>query len=269
MADRSRDRILETHDASNGRVYLGNGYIGLELSPVGGFLLGGERSSSRIRGLYSDIGSDGIDRLITLTGWLDIRYDVEAEITTYRRRLDLDRGAIVTQLAVREDRGTINVEQTVVLSRADPHTAVVRTVLRPSFDGKIDLVTLDLSPIPGLIDSGITVEPIPCAFARTRKYAVEFALAQHVLEDIWTGETAIHQGGAIRRITARVTAGEAVVLTVVTRLATSLESPDPRDQVMRDPGSYQSIVAAHRHAHSRLRETAIEIDGDDEAQRFV
>jgi len=258
-------------EPSGGRLYLANGYMSTALSWAGGILFESEASPCYIRGVYNDSGPGTIDRLVSVPSWSQIRYGAPARVRDYRRELDLRRGVLKTSFTLEEDRGTVWIDQTILVSRADRHQAAIQMVIRTDFDGDITMYAgLDALVAEDIetLDAGAGGEAI-WLYGLTRKYRIQLALALTFPEERWTWEDSVGQNIVTRALHTAVQAGEEIVLTQLVRVATSLESDDSLALVLEETAGFEGIRTEHERAWDRLWETDVELEGDPEVQQFV
>lgn len=270
MTDRQDDWVLSAHAPHTDRLYLANGYMSIAPDSAGGALFDSDPTPCYVRGVYTD-GPDGIDRLAVVPDWGRLRYGHPAVLEHYRRDLDLRSGILRTWMTVREERGTVEIMQEVLVSRDDQYQAAVRLTVRPTFDGEIELLAgIDASTggdVRALEVGGNremlwllgTVPPYDIGISQALTFEVGDAPADVVIE----------QHAAFVRFTFVTQTCESFTATQFARLATTLETDDPRALVSLQPQRYDEIRAAHIAAWEHLWETDIDIEGDPEVQRFV
>lgn len=262
---------LATTEPTGDRLYLANGYLGTALGWSGGLLEEPEDAPCYVRGVYSDAGSGGIDRLARLPCWHRLRYAAPATMKEYRRELDLKHGTLRTVLSLEEERGRVRIEQTMLASRSDPHQAVIRMLIRPEFDGELVFVaTLEATHTDDIeaLECGGEGAAI-CIRTRTRKYGVEVVTTLAFPDSGWTCQDSLGPSAITRSLHYHGRADEEAQLTQLVRVATSLEADDPASVAHRQGGNYQQIVRDHDAAWTRLWETDIEIEGDPQTQQFA
>lgn len=248
-------------------LYLANGYLGTSLSWDCGLLTEQEESPCYIRGVYDNRGPGGVDRLAEIPCWHRIRYGTEARLTAYSRSLDLRHGTLRTTLELAEERGTLALEHTIFLSRADPHIAAVRIEVTPGFDGDLAF-TLRLAPGP---DRGLVTLDARAAgrelVLRTRSetYGIEIEQGQSVLEQEWAIEGSSDGGDLRSTVRTRGEQGRTTTLTIVAHIATP---PTETESATASP-PYDDLRREHEAAWERLWETEIEVEGDPEVQQFA
>lgn len=266
---------LISTEPAGGRLYLANGYMSTALPWAGGVLFESESSPCYIRGVYNDSGPGGIDRLVAVPCWNQIRYGAHGHLRDYRRELDLRRALVRTSLMLQEERGSVWIDQTMLVSRADQHQAAIQMVIRTDFDGEITMYTgLDALVAEDIetLDAGAGGEAI-WLYGLTRKYRIQLAQALTFPDAgsaaSWRWDDSAQQNAVNRALRTTARAGEEIVLTQLVRVATSLESDDPMALVLTEPGSFDEIQAEHQRVWDRLWETDIEIEGDPDVQQFV
>lgn len=261
---------LTADEQESGCVYLANGYLGTIVSPDGG-LVSGDAGAWHMRGLYVLGEQHHVDRLAVLPHWSGVQYAHDAAIEQYRRTLDLHDSLLTTRFLLEEDRGTVDVEQTIFLSRAKRHHAVTRLTLTPSFEGSLSFrMAVGGEPAPD-----VAVQPAPredgsvLLQGRTRTYDIPVELAVRVLEDRWTCRAEPIPGGITCMLSTHAGAGEAVTLTVVSTVVSGVDTDTPGDSASREPSTYDGMWSAHAAAWNDLWQTDIEIEGDPEIQQFA
>lgn len=263
--------ILSTDDPSAVPLYLANGYMGTSLDATAGFVHGSPATPCYIRGAYSDAGPGGVDCLATLPCWNRLHYAVPCRLLDYHRSLDLESGTLRTRFTIEEERGRVQVDHTIFVSRADQHAAAIRLVMVPDFDAPIAVEGGLEVGAPGDVlteqagSDGRSVWHV----GRTRKYGVTVAECLHFLEPEWEMEVDPVQEGIQVHLKRSCTAGEAVTLTQLVRTATSLDRKEYLRTVREGMTRYEDMQAAHKTAWARLWETDIEIEGDPAVQQFA
>jgi trehalose/maltose hydrolase-like predicted phosphorylase len=255
--------LLHASQPVAGRLYLANGYMSTALDFSGGVLLDSLPAPCYVRGVYSDTGPGGIDRLTTIPCWSRVRYGAPAMLHDYHRELNLRHGIVHTHFVLEEARGAVWIDHTVLVSRADPHLAAIQMRIRPDFDGEITLyadlevpITEDLQPL----DIGAASDSIWLC-CRTSKYGIEIAERLIFPDPSWRSEDSVGQSIVARVLHRHASSSEELIFTQLVEVGTSIASTPSR--------SWQTILTAHQHAWEYLWETNIEIDGDPEVQRFV
>jgi trehalose/maltose hydrolase-like predicted phosphorylase len=262
--------ILTATEPTDGTVYLANGYLGTTLPWDAGLLAQSEPAPCYVRGLYVSGGTDGIDRLAHIPCWYHLRYGAPASVLAYRRDLDLRHGIVRTTITLREARGEVRIEHSILFSRTDRYLAAMQVTVTPEFDGEITFVT-GLAP-PGQGDSEV-LEARPAdggieLRSRTRTYGIEIGQVLRIEEVGWTATDSV-DGGVTRVLRAAGQAGEPLTLTQVVRTVSGLDEPHPLQSARQVGGTFERIRAAHEESWERLWQTDIEIDGDPQVQRFA
>lgn len=248
-------------------LYLANGYLGTSLSWDCGLLSERAESPCYIRGVYDNRGPGGVDRLAEIPCWHWVRYGTETRLTAYSRSLDLRHGTLHTTLELEEDRGSLTLQHTIFISRADPHIAAVRIQVTPRFDGDLHF-TLAVAPAP---DSGLVTLDARAAgreFAlrtRSETYGIEISQRLGVREPVWAIEGGGDGGGVRRTVRTRAERGQTAILTIVAHIAAPPTEPAPATTSL----PYDDLRRAHQAAWERLWETGIEVEGDPGVQQFA
>lgn len=261
---------LVSTSPADGDVYLSNGYMSTSLSAAQLTAHSSAAVSCYIRGIYSDTGPGGIDRLARVPDWNRLRYGRPSSLRSYRRELDLRRGCVRTSMVLEEERGAVTLDHIVFASRADPHRAISRTEIRADFSGEIEF---DTSLEACLEDTDVigqgASQGVVWLDLRTRKYGIEVATALVTVEPEWSSLDTTGEYGISRRLTARVEAGAQASLTQIAQVATSLEFSVPREFILSSPAPFDELRGDHEAAWERLWATDIEIEGDPQTQQFV
>lgn len=263
--------VLSAREPRIEHIYLANGYLGTSLDFAGGMLFESGPAPCYVRGIYTCGGPDNIDRLAVLPAWNLFRYGHPAKIERYERRLDLRRGLLRTELLLREERGPVRLVGEIVMSRADRHQAAVHLTVKPSFDGEIRLLAGLEAPIGG----DATVQEVSAdggtLFMRTQiqPYGLEVCLSLCFEHSSGSLDAFAQQHNATCILSFQARAGEEFAATQLSRVATSLEAPEPRSLVLQADASYDEIRAKHIEAWEELWQTDIEVEGDPEVQQFA
>lgn len=263
--------ILTSPAPTDNLLYLANGYMSTSLTWSGGVLYESEASPCYVRGVYNDSGSGGIDRLVVVPRWSQVRYGAPGVLKEYQRELDLRHGCVRTSLVIEEQRGRIHIEQTVFVSRADQHLGIVHTIVQPEFDGDVTFVAGLESPLTEdveTLDLGAD-DTHAWLSSRTRAHRIDVGATLSFHAEDWNSETSTGQNIVTHRFHRHFRAGESQTLTQFARLVTSLESENPFEDARAVSSPYSEIVARHEAEWARLWETDIIIDGDPEVQQFV
>jgi trehalose/maltose hydrolase-like predicted phosphorylase len=263
--------VLSADEPRTDRLYLANGYMSTALDFSSGMLFDSVLAPCYIRGVYTNGGSGGIDRLARIPCWNHFRYGHEAVLERYHRELNLREGIVRTRMTLREDRGPVELTQEMFVSRADQHQAAIRLTVVPSFDGEIEILAGIDAPISGDVHT-LAVEGAPHALSlrsRVPPYDVEIAQAltfeiDGARVDVFTGQNSAAAGFALA-----AHAGESAIATQLVRVATSLEGDDFLEIACRRSDPYDQLREAHIAAWERLWQTDIEVEGDPEVQQFA
>lgn len=252
-------------------LYLANGYLGTALNWDGGVLYESNGCPCYARGVY-DARDDGIDQLALLPCWSHLRYGVPAAVTDYQRRLDMRRGRVTTCFVLEEERGTVHLEQTIFVSRANPHLAAVQLRIRPEFEGPVSLLA-------GLrVPSGSSFEVLEAGagsgtlslVGRIPTYNIHIAEALSFQGEQWTmTPDATETSEACCTLTASGGSGCEMNLTQIASLVTSLHADLPFKPAHPVVPDHAHAWNEHERAWGSLWETDIEIEGDAEAQQFA
>ncbi|GAC1514829.1 MAG: hypothetical protein NVS2B16_22150 [Chloroflexota bacterium] len=252
-------------------MYLANGYFSASIDHTGGALYDSDLAPCYVRGLYTDRGHGGIDRLACIPCWTRFRYGHPAQVEHYRQDLDLRRGLLRTAMTLREQRGTVAVEHETFISRADPHQAGIRMTVCPDFDGEIELLAaleqtpdadVEITEMDAREDGLFVGGLVPVHGVRTAQ-ALRFE-APHAQIRYARSSTQVSAC-----LSFRGTAGDSFTAAQLIRVATSLENDDPRALSQFRNGDYGELKARHEAAWERLWQTDIEIAGDPGAQQFL
>jgi trehalose/maltose hydrolase-like predicted phosphorylase len=263
--------ILSTRQPHEEHLYLANGYLGTSLDFTGGMLFESGPAPCYVRGVYTADEPERIDRLAVLPAWNRFRYGHPATIELYDRRLDLRHGILRTELRLREERGEVRLVGEILMSRADRHQATVHLLVEPSFDGEIEL----LAGLEALLGGDAQVESVSAhegallLRSRIGPYGLGVCQALRFEHSGASVEVCTRENSATAILTFDGHAGEILEATQLSRVATTLEAPDPQGLVQGDYGSYQRIRALHVEAWDALWQTDIEVDGDPEVQQFA
>jgi trehalose/maltose hydrolase-like predicted phosphorylase len=263
--------ILSTHEPRTEHVYLANGYMGTSLDFAGGMLFESGPAPCYVRGVYTAGGPDIIDRLAVLPAWNGFRYGHPSKLERYCRRLDLRHGILRTEMTLREERGEVCLAGEILMSRADRHQAAVHLTIVPSFDGEVQLLGGLDAPIggDGAVETISADERTLTMHIRVAPYGLEVFQSLRFEHTGATVETFARPNSATAILTFNARAGERFAATQLSRVATTLESPNPLDLIGRNHGSYQQIRAGHVEAWDGLWKTDIEVNGDPEVQQFA
>ncbi|MDQ2744434.1 MAG: hypothetical protein M3Z66_19380, partial [Chloroflexota bacterium] len=253
-------------------LYLANGYLGAALDWEGGVLYESKRCPCYARGVYDTGGEGGIDQLALVPCWSHLRYGAPATVSGYQRRLDLRRGLVTTCFVLEEERGTVHLQQSIFVSRANPHLAAVQLRIRPEFDGPIAL----LAGLRATTESSFEVLEAGASnrtlslFGRIPVYDIHLAEALTFQGEQWAMiPDTTERAQACCTLTASGASGCEMILTQMVSLVTSLDadlSSQPAHHVVPD---YAQALSEHEQAWASLWETDIEIEGDAEAQQFA
>lgn len=263
--------ILTAREPRAEPLYLANGYMGTSLDFAGGTLLESGPAPCYVRGVYTVGGPDAIDRLALLPAWNLFRYGHPAKIEQYERRLDLRHGVLHTEMTLREERGTVRLAGEILMSRADQHQAAVQLTIQPSFEGEINLLASLDAPIGGDVRVQAVEVDVQSLVLHSLVASYGLEVFQTVRFEHTTGtlKTSRQQNGANGVLTFAGRSGEPIVATQLSRVATTLDSDDPRGLVEGEYSSYEHIRARHVEAWETLWATNIEVDGDPEVQQFA
>ncbi|HEX6508502.1 MAG TPA: glycosyl hydrolase family 65 protein, partial [Chloroflexota bacterium] len=271
MTERDDPWMLSAQEPRPDRLYLANGYMGTALDFSGSALFDSGLAPCYVRGVYTDGGSGGVDRLAVVPSWNHFRYGHPAVLEQYRRDLDLRHGILRTTMTLREDRGSVEIVQEMIVSRADRHQAAVQLTIRPSFQGNIEILAGFDVPVGGDVETlEITADPEMLAvYSKIRPYDVE--VAQALMFEVDGAQVDVHSGQshASATFTVAAVANRSFSATQLARLATTLECDDPRSIACSHPERYDQTRDAHVAAWESLWQTDIEIEADPEVQQFV
>jgi len=252
-------------------LYLANGYLGTALNWDGGVLYESEGCPCYARGVY-DAGAGGIDQLALLPCWSRLRYGTPTTVSDYERRLDMRRGLVTTNFVLKEERGTVHLQQRIFVSRADPYLAAVQIRIRPEFKGPISLLA-GLSTPGGssfeVLEAGAGSGTLSLV-GRIPTYNIHIAEALSFQGEQWAmTPDATKTSEACCTLTASGGSGCEMILTQMVSLVSSLDvdlSVKPAHPVVP---AYAQALDEHEQAWTRQWATDIEIGGDVEAQQFT
>lgn len=267
--------------------YLGNGYVGVQVSRDGtGFSpveklyqsdsLARTRVKSHIAGVY-----DGEpEKLVEIPRWSAVAFYTGGDLLTfddpgrfvaYRQVLDMKRASFLTRYTWESNGRETDFDVSFFVSRADAHLAVLRFSFVTDYDGQVVLENrLDAEDLEaaGVCGRGVKGEMIwlevapPSGSVRIAE-AAAVTVDQGNLMDRRTDLSL--RAGISERLLLEVTAGRRCTVTKIVTFFTSYDSDDPVREAARKAAEargqgFDSLFGAHCAAWDELWKSDIVVD---------
>jgi len=261
------------------RSYLGNGYLGVQMSQDGTGAVAAPPVRSFIAGVY-----DGrYENLVEIPRWSGIGFfngekwlDLK-EITDYYQVLNTKDACFFTRYTWKNGSRVTDFEISFFLSRADPHLAVIRFSFLPHYDGEITLEnTLDGNPFANLSlrKRGSEANQIWLETATdTFKVRIAQAIGMVCPGGFKQEVDSFGSKGIRQRLRFRVKRDQRYTFYKYISFFTSYDSSDPlrdaREKLVEAQGKgYERIFREHTDAWADLWESDILVE-DPKIQRRI
>lgn len=267
------------------RSYLGNGYLGVQVSQDGS----GAAADPPVRSFIAGVYDGEYERLVEIPRWSGIGFcngktwltsDRFENITGYRQILDMRKACLRTQYTWEAGGRSTDFDITFFVSRADPHLAVLRFSFVPHYEGEVVLEnSLDANGLDnlGLQQRGSEGWDIWLEVT-TRTFNVRIAQALGIsspdeLADPERQVDAPSPKQIRQRLRFKVKQGRRYTFHKYVSVYTSYDSEDPlreaRERIREaEVRGYDRLLRAHSEAWADLWESDILVD-DPKLQRRI
>lgn len=267
--------VLVSYDpADEYGTYLGNGLIAARIKADGVGNENGKALPCFVAGFYND------EKLIPTPTWSDLRFhDGSTEFridrnATYKQSLNMRTGILATEATWRAGSKTLQGTVEVIVSRADPNTAMLQAELSPNFDGRVRVS----APIRN-VDDGlqqVSVSRNESGSGVSRSYRTkQSGIWLHLIAKLVTDAESMAAGkGSGPAIVTDVARGRRFAVLSCISIATgpdrrSAEETAHRSLMPTSGSNSYDYIPRHRAAWAKLWEKDIIIDGPRKDQQAL
>jgi trehalose/maltose hydrolase-like predicted phosphorylase len=272
--------VLVSYDPNNPvGTYLGNGFISTRIMGDGVGSQDGKPLPCFMAGLYDD------EKLIPIPTWSDLRSsggfsdggDLSMDKTApYEQALDMRNGILTTQATWGGGDETLRGRIEVIVSRAQPGTALIRATLLPAFDGVVGVRYGDSDAgnpnLVGMQTVAVHGKEQWASYWRTRQSGLTLVIAHQLIMESGSSWRGPRKDPHLQDMIG-AKAGQPLTILWYTSAAVGVDAASVKARALADldraVNAKAGFIVAHKAAWAKLWQRDIIIDGPRKDQQAL